>query len=93
MDGRARFFVVKDAIAHAKIYLLERAGLRRVVVGSANLSETAFSGRQAETLVVYDNDDVAWEHYCGQYEDVLATAVSSLAVRDKAASCSRDTGG
>ena len=82
-DGRARFFVVKDAIAHAKIYLLERDGLRRIVVGSANLSETAFSGRQAETLVVYDNDALAWEHYCGQYEDVLATAVSSVALRDK----------
>ena len=47
--NRARFFVVKDRIAHAKIYLLERDDLRRVVVGSANLSETAFSGRQAET--------------------------------------------
>ena len=74
---------MKDAIAHAKIYLLERDGLRRIVVGSANLSETAFSGRQAETLVVYDNDDMAWEHYCGQYDDVLATAVSSVALRDK----------
>jgi len=82
-DGRACFFVVKDAIAHAKIYLLERDGLRRVVVGSANLSETAFSGRQAETLIVYDNDDRAWEHYRGQYEDVLETAVSSLEVREK----------
>ena len=82
-DGKARFFVVKDAIAHANIYLLERSGLRRVVVGSANLSETAFSGRQAETLVVYDNDDIAWEHYCGQYEDVLSTAVTSLPVRMK----------
>ena len=82
-DDRARFFVVKDAIAHAKIYLLERDGLRRVVVGSANLSETAFSGRQAETLIVYDNDDRAWEHYRGQYEDVLETAVSSLEVREK----------
>ncbi len=82
-DGRARFFVVKDAIAHAKIYLLERSGLRRVVVGSANLSETAFSGRQAETLVAYDNDDVAWEHYSGQYEDVRATAVTTLPVRAK----------
>ena len=82
-DGRARFFVVKDAIAHAKIYLLERDGLRRVVVGSANLSETAFSGRQAETLIVYDNDDRAWEHYRGQYEDVRETAVSALEVRDK----------
>ena len=82
-EGRARFFVVKDAIAHAKIYILEREGLRRVVVGSANLSETAFSGRQAETLIVYDNDDRAWEHYRGQYGDVRETAVSALDVRDK----------
>ncbi len=44
-EGTARFLVVKDAIAHAKIYLLERADKRRVIVGSANLSETAFSGR------------------------------------------------
>ena len=58
--NRARFFVVKDRIAHAKIYLLERDDLRRVIVGSANLSETAFSGRQAETLVLFDNDDTAW---------------------------------
>ena len=82
-DGKARFYVVKDAIAHAKIYLLERGGLKRVVVGSANLSETAFSGRQAETLVVYDNDEVAWEHYRGQYEDVLSSAVSKLDLRPK----------
>ena len=39
-----RFFVVKDAIAHAKIYLLEGPnGRRRAIVGSANLSERAFS--------------------------------------------------
>ena len=50
-------------------------------MGSANLSETAFSGRQAETLIVYDNDDRAWEHYSGQYEDVLETAVSALEMR------------
>ncbi len=49
--NKARFFVVKDKIAHAKIYLLERDDMRRVIVGSANLSEAAFSGRQAETLI------------------------------------------
>ena len=80
--GTARFFVVKDAIAHAKIYLLERPGLRRVIVGSANLSETAFSGRQAETLIAFDNDEVAWEHYCGQYEAVRDTATSSFQLRE-----------
>ena len=81
--NRARFFVVKDRIAHAKIYLLERDDLRRVVVGSANLSETAFSGRQAETLVLFDNDDTAWDHYKKQYEAVRSVAVSRMELRDK----------
>ena len=80
---RARFFVVKDKIAHAKTYLLERDDLRRVVVGSANLSETAFSGRQAETLIVFDNDDVAWGHYTAQYEAVRSVATSRLTPRHK----------
>ncbi len=80
---RARFFVVKDKIAHAKIYLLEREGLRRVIVGSANLSETAFSGRQAETLIVFDNDETAWKHYMAQYEAVKSTAVSRLAPKSR----------
>ena len=77
-DDTARFFVVKDKIAHAKIYLLEREGLCRVMVGSANLSETAFSGRQAETLVMFDNDDEAWRHYSAQYEAVRGAATSRL---------------
>lgn len=83
VNGTARFYVVKDAIAHAKIYLLEREGLRRVIVGSANLSETAFSGRQAETLIAFDNDDVAWEHYSRQYQAVRDIAVNRLALREK----------
>ena len=82
-NGRARFYVVKDAIAHAKIYLLERNDLKRVIVGSANLSETAFSGRQAETLVVFDNDETAWEHYYGQYEAVRDIATSRVDLRVK----------
>ena len=76
-----RFYVVKDAIAHAKIYLLERKDMRRVIVGSANLSETGFSGRQAETLVVFDNDDTAWRHYTAEYEAVRDIATSHLPLR------------
>ena len=37
--GTARFYVVKDAISHAKIYLLERPELRRVIVGFDNDEE------------------------------------------------------
>ena len=80
-DGSVRFYVVKDAVAHAKIYLLERGGLRRVIVGSANLSETAFSGRQAETLIVFDNDDTAWRHYRAQYEAVRDVSTSHVPLR------------
>ena len=80
-EGTARFLVVKDAIAHAKIYLLEREGKRRVIVGSANLSETAFSGRQAETVTVFDDDAMAWEHFGRQYEDVRAVATSRVPLR------------
>ena len=77
-EGTARFLVVKDAIAHAKIYLLEGEEKRRLIVGSANLSENAFSGRQAETVTVFDDDPVAWEHFSRQYEDVRGIATSSV---------------
>lgn len=77
-QGKARFRVVKDVVSHAKIYLLEGADRRRVIVGSANLSETAFSGRQAETLTAFDDDDVAWEHYAEQYSAVRDIASLEL---------------
>ncbi|MXZ89900.1 MAG: hypothetical protein F4W95_13780 [Chloroflexi bacterium] len=82
--GKTRFYVVKDAaISHAKIYLLENShtNRRRVVVGSANLSEQALSGKQAETLLAFDDDDAAWAHYCAQYEAVRDTATSKLELR------------
>ena len=82
--GRTRLYVVKDAaIAHAKIYLLEDPDTdrRRVIVGSANLSEQALSGRQAETLLSFDDDEAAWNHYSAQYAAVRDTATSRLPVR------------
>lgn len=60
-EGQARFRVLRKQIAHAKLYLLENteSGRTRVLIGSANLSETAFGGRQHETLVCFDDDDAA----------------------------------
>ena len=81
-EGSAKFYVVKDAISHAKIYLLEGKGKRRVVVGSANASDRAFSGKQAETLVAFDNDDAAWEQYTQEYEAVRCGASSELTLPD-----------
>lgn len=56
-EGKGEFRSLKDKVAHSKIYLLDAPGKTRVIVGSANLSETAFSGRQAEIMVAYDNHE------------------------------------
>lgn len=54
-----------------------------MIVGSANLSETAFSGRQAETLIVFDNDETAWNHYISQYAAVRDISTNHLPLRQQ----------
>ena len=78
--GQARFRVLRKQIAHAKLYLLENTetGSTRTLVGSANLSETAFGGRQSETLVCFDDDRAAWDHYLGMYEAIRDRASDEL---------------
>ena len=77
--GRAHFRVLRKSIAHAKLYLLSgRDGRRRVIIGSANLSEQAFSGNQSETLVVFDNDEAAWSHYNQMFDEVRDSASDEI---------------
>ncbi len=78
-QGKARFYVVKDAISHAKIYLLKGDNRRLVLVGSANASERAFSGKQAETLIAFE-DEPAWNHYQREYDLVKQSASSEIAL-------------
>ena len=66
----ARFWVLRESVAHAKLFLLSGPDRTRVIVGSANLSERAFSGYQPETLVVFDNDAGAWSHYRRMFEAI-----------------------
>ncbi len=79
-EGQARFRVLRKQIAHAKLYLLENteSGKTRAIVGSANLSETAFGGRQSETLVCFDDDPAAWGHYLGMYESIRDQASNEI---------------
>jgi hypothetical protein len=79
-QGKAHFYVVKDAVSHSKIYLLEGPNTKRVIVGSANLSERAFSGKQHETIIAYDNDEAAWVHYLREYQNVKRTATSEISL-------------
>ena len=79
-EGQARFRVLRKQIAHAKLYLLENteSGRTRALIGSANLSETAFGGRQSETLVCFDDDAAAWGHYLGMYESIRDQASDEI---------------
>ena len=77
--GRAHFRVLRKSIAHAKLYLLSGGdGRRRVIIGSANLSEQAFSGNQSETLVVFDNDEAAWSHYSRMFDEIRDSASDEI---------------
>lgn len=78
--GQARFRVMREYISHAKIYLLSNFSddSTRVMVGSANLSELAFSGKQPETLQVFDNDAVAWQIYNRMYEKIRDDASDEI---------------
>ena len=80
-EGKARFRVLRNYVAHAKLYLLSGDdGRHRVIVGSANLSERAFSGRQPETLVSFDDSEEAWKHYSKMYREIRDSASDSVEI-------------
>ncbi|TCZ51109.1 phospholipase D family protein [Roseicella aquatilis] len=55
--GSLRFGVLREAPSHEKLYLLRGEGRCRVVLGSANLSLSALTGRLRETFVVFDDPE------------------------------------
>jgi hypothetical protein len=81
--GQARFFVLRKYVAHAKLFLLSNAdGRTRALIGSANLSERAFSGHQPETLVAFDNDERAWQHYNRMFDRLRDDASDEIPIPD-----------
>ncbi len=83
-QGQAHFYVLKKHVAHAKLYLLSNArGQTRVIVGSANLSERAFSGSQSETLVAFDNDTKAWQHYNSMFDRLRDKASDEISLPEE----------
>jgi hypothetical protein len=82
--GWAHFYVMRKYIAHAKLYLLSNtAGQTRVIIGSANLSERAFSGNQPETLVKFDDDEKAWLHYNRMFDELRDAAADEIPLSEQ----------
>ena len=82
-EGQAHFYVLRKYIAHAKLYLLSKTeGETRVIIGSANLSERAFSGTQSETLVKFDNDEKAWRHYNQMFDKIIGDSSDEISLSE-----------
>lgn len=78
-SGDVRLYVVKEtAINHEKLFLLEGESGTRVITGSANFSERAFSGKQNESYICFDNDDEAWTYFGEKYEKIKAASTTSI---------------
>lgn len=88
-DASLRLLVARKELSHEKIYLLEASdGRKRVVMGSANMSSSAFSGSQRENICYMDGDR-AFDWYYGCFEQLRENSSDditskALAIADNA---------
>ena len=77
-DGSLRILVLREAVSHAKLYLLDGEAGARVITGSGNLSDRALNDEsvpvegQHEQFTAFDDQPQAWAHYEGEYERLRA---------------------
>ncbi len=77
-DGRLAMFLSNDIKSHEKIFVLKnKEGRTRVIVGSANLSYSAFKGLQRENIIVFD-DQEAFDLYYDRYQKFKEEASSLI---------------
>ena len=63
-----KLYVSRNQLSHEKIYLLSAAdGRKRVIMGSANMSFNAFTGKQRENISYIDGD-AAYDWYLDSFE-------------------------
>lgn len=78
-EGTLRFFVARSVLSHEKIYLLSaKDGRRRVIMGSANMSFSAFGGHQRENICYMDGD-AAYDWYWGCYAALRESSTDQIA--------------
>ena len=72
-QGTLRFYVAHSVLSHEKIYLLSASdGRKRVIMGSANMSFSAFGGHQRENICYLDGEEAYqwyWDCYCQLREE------------------------
>ena len=73
-----RLYVARRQLSHEKIYLLKSAdGRKRVIMGSANMSYNAFSGKQRENISCID-DEGAYDWYMQRFEELKEASTDEI---------------
>lgn len=77
-NGTLHLYVARDVLSHEKIYLLSaKDGRKRVVMGSANMSASAFDGRQRENICYMDGDE-AFDWYMECYQTLKEKSTDEI---------------
>lgn len=78
-EDKLKLYVSRDNTSHEKIYILSSDdGRKRVIVGSSNFSYSAFNGVQRENIIVFDNDDKAYEYYNKRFDEFVKQCSSNV---------------
>ena len=76
--GNLRFYVAHSVLSHEKIYLLSaKDGRKRVIMGSANMSSSAFEGYQRENICYLDGEE-AYQWYLNCYNDLKENSTDEI---------------
>ena len=77
-NGTAHFYISRQSLSHEKLYLLRNgAGRTRVIYGSANMSYSAFEGKQRENIV-YDDSLEGYNHYSNIFEELKINSTDEI---------------
>lgn len=77
-DQSLHLYVSRNRLSHEKVYLLSSDdGRKRVVMGSANMSYNAFSGRQRENICYLDGE-AAYSWYSDSFDALKRESVDEI---------------
>ena len=79
-DESLKMYVARGKMSHEKVYMLSASdGRYRVVFGSANMSHSAFSGRQRENICFIDGNK-AYEWYKDSFENLKSECSDDITI-------------
>lgn len=65
-----KLYVSRDVIPHDNVFLLQSPnGDKRVIIGSDRMEAPAFMGCQRNGLIIFDNDEQAYNFYLKEYNE------------------------